>query len=220
MEADTSIDQLMEDALRDNAFIAPPEDDLDSQGIEDRRLVILTSVIHKKAISKTNSGSSKDSSDEIILPHLDDISIRSKSKRIRDSDSVVEDIEEGLLDKDDIVVESIRTSTHQSLRGSMIQQESSDDLSTFYSPKSCPICLERYKKGDEICWSQNVKCHHAYHLQCILEWLLHSNECPLCRVDYLNQTSADLNQTTEQPDLNQTTEQRQLDYDRVNTDAT
>ena len=50
IEADTSIDQLMEDALRDNVFIAPPEDHLDAQGIEDRRLAILTSVIHKVSI--------------------------------------------------------------------------------------------------------------------------------------------------------------------------
>jgi len=50
VEADTSIDQLMEDALRENAIIVPPGDDLDSQGVEDRRLVILTSVIHKVSV--------------------------------------------------------------------------------------------------------------------------------------------------------------------------
>jgi hypothetical protein len=143
----------------------------------------------QKAITKTNLENSSKSQDELILPHLDDLSNRSKSKALSESDSIVEETEEGMLDKDDIVVESIRTSTHRSIRESMIKQESSGNISTFYSPKSCPICLERYVNGDEICWSRNEKCHHAYHLQCILEWLLHSNECPLCRVDYLNQMS-------------------------------
>jgi hypothetical protein len=50
-EADTSIDQLIEDALRENAIIAPAGDDLDSQGVEDRRLLILTSVIHKVSVT-------------------------------------------------------------------------------------------------------------------------------------------------------------------------
>jgi hypothetical protein len=51
IEADTSIDQLMDDALRDTVFIAPPEDNLDAQDIEDRRLAILTSVIHKVSVT-------------------------------------------------------------------------------------------------------------------------------------------------------------------------
>ena len=57
--------------------------------------------------------------------------------------------------------------------------------SSIYSPKSCCICMAKYKHGDDICWSQNERCYHAFHLECMLEWLMKHNECPMCRRNYL-----------------------------------
>ena len=51
---------------------------------------------------------------------------------------------------------------------------------------TCAICLLEYEKGDEICWSHHKKCFHAFHFDCMTEWLLRHNECPCCRNDYLN----------------------------------
>mmetsp|Transcript_17623 Transcript_17623/g.22248 ORF Transcript_17623/g.22248 Transcript_17623/m.22248 type:complete len:230 (+) Transcript_17623:1420-2109(+) len=82
----------------------------------------------------------------------------------------------GDLVKDDIYMESYR------------QQRQSSFVSTrpsVYSPKSCPICLEEYKVGDEIAWSKNNECPHAFHLDCMINWLMDHDECPLCRADYL-----------------------------------
>jgi hypothetical protein len=82
------------------------------------------------------------------------------------------------ISKDDVYVNNMR-----SLRKSMnIKTES---ISSLYSPKSCPICMEEYKVGDEICWSRNTDCYHAFHLDCILSWLMENDECPMCRGDYL-----------------------------------
>lgn len=57
--------------------------------------------------------------------------------------------------------------------------------SSLYSPKSCPICLEEYKVGEEIAWSKNDQCAHAFHLDCALDWLMDHDECPVCREGYL-----------------------------------
>jgi len=54
-----------------------------------------------------------------------------------------------------------------------------------YSPLSCPICLEEYVEGEDICCSPNHKCVHVFHLSCMTEWLLRNNNCPICRCDYL-----------------------------------
>lgn len=57
------------------------------------------------------------------------------------------------------------------------------------SEKKCPICMEEYKIGDEICFSRNNKCPHVFHAECMRNWLMKSNDCPLCRLDYLQVTS-------------------------------
>jgi len=64
-----------------------------------------------------------------------------------------------------------------------------DDGSSLYSPKTCAICLEPYKVGDEICWSKNEKCPHAFHLDCMTEWLMENDDCPLCRENYLEESA-------------------------------
>merc|ERR1712232_1174409 len=43
---------------------------------------------------------------------------------------------------------------------------------TSHSVQFCNICLEEYKIGDEIAWSKNELCHHAFHKSCIIEWLI------------------------------------------------
>jgi len=42
----------------------------------------------------------------------------------------------------------------------------------------CVICQKEYK-ADEIV--RRLKCRHGYHEECIEEWLLHKNDCPICR---------------------------------------
>ena len=53
------------------------------------------------------------------------------------------------------------------------------------SPTSCSICLQNYSVGDDICWSRNDECKHAFHIECISHWLMKHNDCPICRSNYL-----------------------------------
>jgi Ring finger domain len=49
----------------------------------------------------------------------------------------------------------------------------------------CPICMEPFVAGEIVSWSPNIDCHHAFHHQCIKEWLVHHDSCPYCRTHYL-----------------------------------
>ena len=53
------------------------------------------------------------------------------------------------------------------------------------SLRNCAICLEEFMPSDFICMSNNPKCEHVYHRQCIFNWLLDNEDCPCCRRDYL-----------------------------------
>ena len=55
----------------------------------------------------------------------------------------------------------------------------------------CSICLSEYKKNEEICYSRNPACPHMFHKECILEWIMHNNECPNCRQVFLDPTFDD-----------------------------
>lgn len=55
-------------------------------------------------------------------------------------------------------------------------------------PNCCAVCLGAYETGDTVVWSCNSECSHAFHLECILEWLVKihdgSTPCPCCRQEF------------------------------------
>ncbi|KAK7383149.1 hypothetical protein VNO78_28820 [Psophocarpus tetragonolobus] len=42
----------------------------------------------------------------------------------------------------------------------------------------CCVCQEEYKDGDDI---GSLDCGHDYHSDCIKQWLMHKNLCPICK---------------------------------------
>ena len=60
------------------------------------------------------------------------------------------------------------------------------------SVQLCAICLEDYKVGEDIGWSRNPLCHHAFHKDCILESLKAHNSCPICRNSYYYSTDEEM----------------------------
>jgi hypothetical protein len=49
----------------------------------------------------------------------------------------------------------------------------------------CPICMECFQVDETVSWSPNANCVHAFHHQCIKEWLLRHGKCPCCREVFL-----------------------------------
>jgi len=51
----------------------------------------------------------------------------------------------------------------------------------------CNICLGEYEVGDTVVWSRRPKgCHHAWHEECLLDWLERKPTCPSCRSDFFD----------------------------------
>nr|XP_025884574.1 probable E3 ubiquitin-protein ligase ZFP1 [Solanum lycopersicum] len=43
---------------------------------------------------------------------------------------------------------------------------------------TCSICLDYYSDGQII---GSTDCHHTFHFDCINQWLMQVNSCPICR---------------------------------------
>lgn len=71
-----------------------------------------------------------------------------------------------------------------------------------YVSGSCSICLTNYQIGDRVVWSTNPCCVHAYHENCILNWLSKVEEglCPICRQDFCINTSEKENELDSEED--------------------
>jgi len=62
---------------------------------------------------------------------------------------------------------------------------SSRSTATASSPE-CAICLSKFETGQVVGESNDsAKCSHQFHLECIENWLLKHDDCPLCRELFL-----------------------------------
>lgn len=58
-------------------------------------------------------------------------------------------------------------------------------------PNCCAVCLCTYKEGETIVWSSNGNCQHAFHNECVMEWLIkmqNGTPCPCCRQEFTDLT--------------------------------
>ena len=46
--------------------------------------------------------------------------------------------------------------------------------------QECSICFENVKSTNTV-GTKRLTCGHSYHRDCILEWFITSDECPVCR---------------------------------------
>jgi Ring finger domain len=63
--------------------------------------------------------------------------------------------------------------------------ENHDDDDEYENGMGCDICLRRYECHEIVAWSKNENCIHAYHLNCITDWLQKKITCPNCRCHYI-----------------------------------
>ncbi|XP_012936052.1 RING finger protein 24 [Aplysia californica] len=49
--------------------------------------------------------------------------------------------------------------------------------------ETCPVCLEDFIPKEKIAVCD---CKHVFHSKCLLQWLEHRNNCPLCKAPVRN----------------------------------
>jgi hypothetical protein len=84
--------------------------------------------------------------------------------------------------KSDLVIQRQRKSNSLNKKGKVAASSYSNVSAD--SVQLCAICLEDYQVGEDIGWSRNPLCHHAFHKDCILESLEVHDSCPICRNSY------------------------------------
>lgn len=101
---------------------------------------------------------------------------------------VVFTVEDDNLIKED--PSTIQKPSHDDLEASMTSLNNNGQLRLPTSgvvPNCCAICLGDYEAGDEVVWSSNQECPHAFHKECILDWLIKmqpETPCPCCRQEF------------------------------------
>ncbi|KAL9181079.1 hypothetical protein ACHAXT_009884 [Thalassiosira profunda] len=82
-------------------------------------------------------------------------------------------------------------------------------------PLFCAICLQQYEPSERVSWSSNPECTHAFHEDCVVQWLVslgrtkakrqrfsddpteaqllnYELECPCCRQEFISRGQAEL----------------------------
>lgn len=53
------------------------------------------------------------------------------------------------------------------------------NMKAFHGNRDCPICHEEFTSSSKQC---TIKCKHAFHRECVMEWQKRGNTtCPMCR---------------------------------------
>ena len=145
--------------------------EMTQQEKEERRMLVLTSILHRKVIQKDSKKDEMEN--ESSLGNVLKSVLQMPSSQQEDIEKNESDEEDRFPNKQDIVV-SDESNTK-------LPEKNKEE----YDSKVCSICLEKYKKGDEICYSKNPKCDHAFHTECISIWCIKNSLCPLCRNDFV-----------------------------------
>ncbi|XP_022766136.1 uncharacterized protein LOC111311023 isoform X1 [Durio zibethinus] len=65
------------------------------------------------------------------------------------------------------------------IKGSITNDDLTPNLPV-HVDKKCSICQEEYEADEEM---GKLYCGHSFHIQCIKQWLMQKNICPVCKTD-------------------------------------
>ena len=105
-----------------------------------------------------------------------------------DSDTEDSSTTDGLGDDDnDVETGDMSSNSSMSLDSEETGHLKLRDRTGRLVPNCCAVCLSRYKVGDVVAWSSNPSCIHAFHRECVVDWLVKmqpETPCPCCRQEF------------------------------------
>ena len=159
-----------------------PNNNLNQTAQEDRRALVMNNVIvqHWRNSPRNLQQDDEERTDEVIQSTCNSPGRSSLSKW----DDENGDLILGQMSTNNSIVSSLRSSITflKHIGASTSIRKSTSMLNNDF----CTICLEQYKENDQICRSRNRECLHNFHLDCMMNWLLRHDECPICRSVYLD----------------------------------
>mmetsp|Transcript_18404 Transcript_18404/g.42635 ORF Transcript_18404/g.42635 Transcript_18404/m.42635 type:complete len:138 (+) Transcript_18404:601-1014(+) len=72
--------------------------------------------------------------------------------------------------------------------GLLVLPQNREDGTRRRVPNCCAVCLGPYSPGDSVVWSSNPECQHAFHEDCVTDWLVKmqgDHPCPCCRQTFV-----------------------------------
>ena len=85
----------------------------------------------------------------------------------------------------DKTIEEQRSNPEEPVQSPTQDLAHDDDSSVRDRGTVCDICLLGFETGEAVAWSPNPACNHAYHEDCITDWLLRKPTCPSCRQNFI-----------------------------------
>jgi len=189
------------------------EDQTDAQTEAVNRYNLIMAGVIKKEVIPAKKKENSTSKSSVLFTSVKFFKMKSKKSSLKPKESFQEEDtiyeserkQNNTVLKDDIQVaeyDSITRSFRNSVKSGISSSISSfrSKLSTasnltkstksMYKVDTCFICLEKFKVGESIFWSKNIKCDHCFHAQCVKRWLFENDDCPLCRENFIGQTSS------------------------------
>ncbi|CAB9521247.1 H2 finger protein [Seminavis robusta] len=83
--------------------------------------------------------------------------------------------------------------------------------------QDCPVCLAPLQKGDDVAASDNDKCPHIFHRECVYMWLLRKTDCPMCRHTFLKGPEEEEEDVEQQQSTSNNTEQNSSQQNQQTT---
>ncbi len=118
---------------------------------------------------------------------------------------------EGNITNSDKKNGSVRSGSTLSIDCFSLSSNASDTDDADNAENLCSVCLEPFLTGDEVAWSKDLTCHHCFHSDCLVPWLMKHGDCPVCRTTFFSKK--DFMTPTDNDTCNVETQQVQVDKD-------
>ncbi|XP_011038595.1 PREDICTED: E3 ubiquitin-protein ligase MBR2-like [Populus euphratica] len=68
--------------------------------------------------------------------------------------------------------------SEETIVNNLKQQKYSVAVGAKVEAEPCCICQEEYNDGEDL---GTLDCGHDFHVECVKQWLMHKNWCPICK---------------------------------------